>query len=153
MGYRSEAVTKRFPHRLAETLRSIPEQYCFNWRCHTDCQNAKKIRTSLGNDAMHVIDFTGKTSYLGVRTQLIRARLILTNDSIMMHVAAASGNPMISFWGSTVPELGFKPLSDKQAKLIAAPKFSCRPCHTSGRSSCPKKHFGCMTTIEPANNR
>ena len=142
--------TKRLPNStVAETLRSIPEKKIVLIGDHTDSENAKKIKASLGNDGMHVIDFTGKTTYQE-STQLIQhAGLILTNDSIMMHVAAASGNPMISFWGSTVPEFGFAPLSDKSTIISAPQKFSCRPCHTSGRSSCPKKHFGCMTTIEP----
>ena len=59
---------------------------------------AKKITTALGKEGRHVLDLTGKTTFKESAGLIQQARLILTNDSVMMHVAAASGNPMISFW-------------------------------------------------------
>ena len=140
--------TKRLPVSIiAKTLQAI-HHHVILIGDSTDCQNAQSILAHLPKDH-HVTDLTGKTSFLESVELIKQARLTLANDSVMMHVASGTGKPLISFWGSTTPELGFTPLS-KKAKLIAAPKkLSCQPCHTAGRPSCPKKHFNCMMTIKP----
>lgn len=140
--------TKRLPNSIiAKTIQSIPHSVILIGDS-TDCENAQRILAHLPK-GHNVIDLTGKTSFLESVELIKRARLTLANDSLMMHVAAGSGKPLISFWGSTTPELGFRPLSN-HATLISAPKkLSCQPCHTAGRSSCPKKHFNCMMTIKP----
>ena len=132
---------------IAKTLQSI-HHHVILIGDSTDRENAQSILAHLPKDH-HVTDLTGKTSFLESVELIKQARLTLANDSVMMHVASGTGKPLISFWGSTTPELGFTPLS-KKAKLIAAPKkLSCQPCHTAGRPSCPKKHFNCMMTIKP----
>lgn len=140
--------TKRLPVSIiTKTLQSI-DHHVILIGDSSDCQNAQSIIAHLPKKH-RITDLTGKTSFLESVELIKRARLTLANDSVMMHVASGTGKPLISFWGSTTPELGFKPLSN-HAKLIAAPKkLSCQPCHTAGRSSCPKKHFNCMMTIEP----
>ena len=140
--------TKRLPLSIvSKTIQSLEHNILLIGDA-SDCQNAQRILEHLPKEHK-VFDLTGKTSFLESVELVKRARLTLTNDSLLMHVAAGTGKPLISFWGSTTPALGFKPLS-KQAKLIAAPKrLACRPCHTAGRSSCPKGHFNCMMSIEP----
>lgn len=72
-----------------------------------------------------------------------------TNDSFLMHVAAAFQKPVVSFFGSTTPQLGFAPF--RSPSLVMEDKnLSCRPCTHIGRNSCPKKHFQCMMNLNPA---
>jgi len=86
---------------------------------------------------------------------LIRqADAVLSNDTGLMHVAAAFKKPILSVWGNTIPAFGMYPYLPDQYKansLIAEVKgLSCRPCSKLGYQTCPKKHFRCMKEIDLA---
>ncbi len=77
-----------------------------------------------------------------------QANVVLTNDTGLMHIAAAFKKKIISFWGNTVPELGMTPyLSHSASKIFEIKKLKCRPCSKLGYHKCPKKHFNCMNNI------
>jgi ADP-heptose:LPS heptosyltransferase len=80
-----------------------------------------------------------------------KAKLVVTHDTGMMHIAAAFNKKTISIWGGTVPWLGFKPYHTETEKsiIIEQISLSCRPCSKYGRASCPKEHFRCMKDITP----
>jgi ADP-heptose:LPS heptosyltransferase len=73
---------------------------------------------------------------------------VITNDTGLMHIAAAFHKPIISVWGNTIPEFGMYPLLPeefKETSFISEVKgLSCRPCSKIGFQECPKKHFHCM---------
>ena len=80
---------------------------------------------------------------------LIRqAPFFLSNDSGLMHAAAAFQIPQIAIFGSTTRELGFFPLNPK-ALLLENSGLACRPCSHIGKSKCPRGHFKCMQEITP----
>jgi ADP-heptose:LPS heptosyltransferase len=75
------------------------------------------------------------------------ARIIITHDTGLMHIAAAFQKPIISIWGNTVPEFGMGPYYGNQAAKHQAFEIrglKCRPCSKIGHKSCPKGHFKCM---------
>jgi len=74
-------------------------------------------------------------------------RVLVSNDSGPMHVAAAVGTPVVVIFGSTVPELGFAPFRCP-AEIVQIDGLECRPCHPHGRKRCPRKHFRCMKEID-----
>lgn len=78
-----------------------------------------------------------------------QAKFVITQDTGMMHIAAALKKKTISIWGGTVPYLGFEPygLGDSLSQVIEVKDLSCRPCSKYGRSSCTKEHFKCMKNI------
>ncbi len=85
-----------------------------------------------------------------------RAKLIISNDTGLMHIAAAFKRPVISIWGNTVPEFGMYPyygsnfLSNKRGMpydVVEVKNLSCRPCSKIGYNKCPKGHFKCMEQI------
>jgi ADP-heptose:LPS heptosyltransferase len=80
-----------------------------------------------------------------------RAKLIISHDTGLMHIAAAFQKPIISVWGNTVPEFGMYPYfgvkSSQESSTIEVKKLSCRPCSKIGYDKCPKKHFKCMEEI------
>jgi len=75
-------------------------------------------------------------------------KLILTNDSGLMHAASAAGVPLVSIFGSTVKDFGFVPFG-VQNLILENNSLFCRPCSHIGKSNCPKTHFKCMKEITP----
>lgn len=86
-----------------------------------------------------------------------QAKLIVSNDTGLMHVAAAFKKPIAALWGNTTPEMGMFPYYGyNNLKTNVAPNLlllenknlSCRPCSKIGFNKCPKKHFKCMNILQ-----
>ncbi|MBW1842382.1 MAG: lipopolysaccharide heptosyltransferase II, partial [Deltaproteobacteria bacterium] len=88
------------------------------------------------------IDLSGRTR-LGEAMALIeRCRLFVTNDSGLMHVAAALNVPLIAVFGST-NSTTTGPWS-KNSKIVQVP-IPCSPCL---KPECPEGHLDCMNKID-----
>ena len=103
------------------------------------------IRMAPPNAAFNL---AGKCSLMEAAAYIQQATLFVSNDSGLMHMAAAFRKPQVAIFGSTTRELGFFPLNP-EAIVIENEGLSCRPCHHIGRSSCPKSHFRCMRELTP----
>jgi len=84
-------------------------------------------------------------------------RVVVSNDTGLMHVAAAYKKPIISLWGNTSPDMGMFPYygsnnlktSYEPLSIIFENKsISCHPCSKIGYSKCPKGHFNCMNKLD-----
>jgi ADP-heptose:LPS heptosyltransferase len=80
---------------------------------------------------------------------LIRqAGKVITNDTGLMHIAAAFGKEILSVWGNTIPEFGMYPYLEGKvnasSRIFEVKGLSCRPCSKIGFEKCPKGHFRCM---------
>ncbi|MFO7879291.1 MAG: glycosyltransferase family 9 protein, partial [Bacteroidales bacterium] len=74
-----------------------------------------------------------------------QAKLIITHDTGLMHIAAAFHKPVLSVWGNTIPEFGMSPFeADPDSEIFEVKNLPCRPCSKIGYNKCPKKHFDCM---------
>ena len=87
----------------------------------------------------------GKTSVLQSAAILSLCRVLLSNDSAPVHMASATGTPVVAIFGSTIPEFGFAPYGVDQ--VIIEKQMDCRPCGIHGKRKCPEKHFRCMRDI------
>ena len=77
------------------------------------------------------------------------AKLIITHDTGMMHIAAAFKKKIYSIWGNTIPDFGMSPyLANPNSKTIEVKNLICRPCTKIGFKQCPKGHFNCMNKID-----
>lgn len=78
--------------------------------------------------------------------------VMISLDSANMHLADAAGIPVVSIWGGTHPDMGFKPVNQPEEYIVESEEyFACRPCSVYGRKDCVLKDrpFACLTTISP----
>jgi len=112
-----------------------------------DAELGEKIVTkSNGN----IRNFCGKLSLNESAACLQLSKLVLTNDTGLMHIAAALKKPIYSFWGNTIPEFGMYPYygsSIIKHEIFETKNLSCRPCSKIGFKKCPYTHFKCMNEI------
>ena len=88
-------------------------------------------------------DFTGRTSLAEAVDLLSLAQVVVSNDSGLMHVAAALDQPIIALYGSSDPCFT-PPLNDK-AEILSL-RLSCSPCF---QRVCPLGHTNCLIGIKP----
>lgn len=97
----------------------------------------------------NVVDFTGQLRINQSASLVKNARLVISNDTGLMHIAAAFRKKILSVWGNTSPEFGMYPyLPGKGSEMIEVKGLACRPCSKLGYRKCPKKHFRCMNDIQ-----
>ena len=108
--------------------------------------------TILSQSKGNVLNYAGKIS-LNQSASLVRnANIVLTNDTGLMHIAAAFKKKILSFWGNTVPDFGMTPYqSNEVSQTLEIENLKCRPCSKLGYKKCPKKHFKCMNEIDTSN--
>jgi lipopolysaccharide heptosyltransferase I len=88
-------------------------------------------------------DFTGQTNLADAVALIRRAAVVVTNDSGLMHIAAALGKPAISIFGPTNPvQVG--PYG--QPNSVVRLDLPCSPCNYRRLAQCPNSH-ACMRDL------
>ena len=90
-----------------------------------------------------LINLSGKTSLSDTVDIIALANCVISNDSGLMHVAAAVGSNLIAIYGSTSP--GFTPPLLKNACIVTS-NISCSPCN---KRFCKYGHYNCLNLITP----
>jgi len=115
---------------------------------------AAEVLTS--SDSQKIFNGCGKFS-INASADLVRqAKLVISHDTGLMHIATAFKKPLISIWGNTIPEFGMFPyygynnlqFPDDRMDIIQHKGLYCRPCTKIGYSRCPKGHFRCMQDLD-----
>ncbi|MFO0439802.1 MAG: lipopolysaccharide heptosyltransferase II [Betaproteobacteria bacterium] len=104
-------------HEVAATIAAQAPGACTNLCGHTDIAQAADL--------------------------LAAARLTVSNDSGLMHVAAAVGRPLVALYGSSSP--GFTPPLSPKARVISL-ALACSPCF---QRHCPLGHLDCLNRLSP----
>ena len=113
-------------------------------------EDREAAETIASVDDIKVYNACGKFS-LNESADLVRkAKLVITHDTGLMHIAAAYKKPIISLWGNTVPAFGMTPYYGAAMVpdvILQVHKLWCRPCSKIGYNQCLLGHFKCMEKI------
>lgn len=105
-----------------------------------DAETATKIE-SLTEHPVH--NLCGQTSLTDVIDLLAACNAAVTNDSGLMHIAAAVNVPVVAMYGATTPT--YTPPLQKNAKAFYV-KLACSPCW---QRTCQYNHYRCLKDILP----
>lgn len=140
--------TKRWPTgHFAELAQSIVTNNTNNQiillGSKGDHSLAQEIEAKAKGDG-HIHNWCGDTSLDEAIALIGMSKAVISNDSGLMHIAAALKTPQVAIFGSSDPA-HTPPLSDK-AKVIWL-NLPCSPCH---KRECPLGHLKCLNDILPA---
>ncbi|HEX5336818.1 MAG TPA: lipopolysaccharide heptosyltransferase II [Gallionella sp.] len=131
-----------------------PEAYFAELACRLDLQGYAVWLIGSGKDkpVAEEIDrlaggictnLCGRTDLADAIALLACAQLVVSNDSGLMHLAAALDRPLLALFGSSSPQ--FTPPLSAQARVVKL-DIECSPCF---KRECPLGHFNCMTQLTP----
>jgi heptosyltransferase-2 len=139
---------KRWPERhyaavAAERIAAGEQVWIFG--SEKDAPVAEAIRNSLPESQRifcHLL--AGKTKLAEAIDLLSCANAVVSNDSGLMHIAAALNRPLVAVYGSSSPQFT-PPLSD--AVEIVRLGLDCSPCF---KRECPLVHLNCLNELPPS---
>lgn len=134
---------KRWPvEHFAELAKHKLEQGWSVWLFGSEKDQAVGEQINQLTDGA-CVDFTGRTALGEAIDLMAQADVVVSNDSGLMHVAAALDKKLIAIYGSSDP--GFTPPLNAKAKIIDL-YLDCSPCFSR---ECPLGHSHCLTQISP----
>ena len=128
------------PERFAEAAEKISAQLSVQWILFgttRDVTVGQQIAAALGD---HCVNRIGQTTIDQLIDELRECRLLLTNDTGTMHLAALLDVPVVAIFGSTEPRLT-RPLGNRH--IILRHHVECSPCFLR---KCPID-FRCMQAV------
>jgi len=137
---------KRWPEKYyAEVAKEYLDKgyNLFIFGAKQDSETALKVIEYIGN-SNNIYNLTGRLNLTETVGILSKANYLITNDSGLMHVAAALDKKAIAIYGSTSHKFT-PPLSDK-CKVLFDDNISCRPCF---KRTCQYDHYKCLYNITP----
>ena len=135
--------SKRWPARyFGELAQGIAAKGCAVWLIgsRNDRDASAEIEQHSGGVCRNLC---GETTLADAIDLLASTSFVVSNDSGLMHVAAAVGRPLIALYGSTSP--GFTPPLSPDARILKL-DLPCSPCF---KRECPLGHFNCMMQLTP----
>jgi heptosyltransferase-2 len=133
---------KRWPERYyGELAAEMIGQGWSVWLCGSEkdrqvCAEVNRVA------ADRCVDLSGRTSLAQAVDLMSLADTVVSNDSGLMHVAAALNRPLVALYGSSDP--GFTPPLNPRSRVLNL-GLDCSPCF---KRECPEGHLRCLTDIK-----
>ncbi|MFQ3323118.1 MAG: heptosyltransferase-2 [Pseudomonadales bacterium] len=112
--------------------------WCFG--SNNDVVISEEIKMLAGGENCHVV--AGKTALGDAIDLLGLASAVVSNDSGLMHIAAALARPLVTVYGSTSADFT-PPLSD-----VVEMVYTDEPCRPCFQRECPLGHLNCLNKLE-----
>lgn len=96
----------------------------------------------------NVTALAGKVRLAGEMALVSNLDCVVAMDSLVMHLAALVGTPVVSVWGATHPGLGFLGYGVPQEGIVQA-DLPCRPCSVFGNKPCRYGDWRCLAAVTP----
>ena len=116
-----------------------------------EAEDAAAIAAAVPAGAARVVNLIGQTTLMQALGVIEQAGWMVSNDSGLMHVAAAFGVPQVAVFGSSSP-LHTPPLNER-ARVVwlkqdaaYSPALDCAPCF---ERVCPLGHLRCLNDVSP----
>jgi phosphomannomutase/phosphoglucomutase len=134
---------KRWPEAYyAELARTLHQRGYAIWLLGSG--KDKAVADQIDELSGHLChNLCGSTDLTDAVALLACADWVASNDSGLMHLAAALDRPMVAIFGSSSPQ--FTPPLSPRAKVLKL-DLSCSPCF---KRECPLGHFNCMLQLKP----
>ena len=134
---------KRWP---TEAFAAVAGHYAgLGWRVWLfGSEKDRDITHAIADQVPDAIDLAGRTSLAQAIDLLAMSTVAVSNDSGLMHVAAATGTGVVALYGSSDP--GYTPPLSHQAQVLYR-GLECSPCFAR---ECPLGHLNCLRGITPA---
>ncbi len=107
---------------------------------HALCESIRK-------KVPQALNLSGQTCLEDSLKLLAKSQLLISNDSGAMHLASSVDTPVVSVFGPTTLDIGYRPWNPKS--IVIQKDLSCRPCGKHGHKECPLGTHECMKSIEP----
>jgi heptosyltransferase II len=133
---------KRWPaEKYAELARRLVKQGSRVW-LFGSTKDQKVCREIVERTGGSIVDLSGKTRLEDAIDLIALVDQVVTNDSGLMHIAAATGRRLVAIYGSSSPAFT-PPLTDLVEVLTLG--LECSPCF---ERECPLGHLNCLRQIE-----
>lgn len=99
------------------------------------------------NAGGRVVNAAGQFGLQETGAVLSSARVAVSGDTGVMHMATAVGTPVVALFGPTVQPFGFFPYTSRARVMELA--LPCRPCSSKGSARCPLGHHRCLGDLGP----
>ncbi|MCX7098322.1 MAG: lipopolysaccharide heptosyltransferase II [Methylococcales bacterium] len=134
---------KRWPARYYAELAK--HKLAEGWQvCLFGSEKDQEVAAEINREVPGCVDFTGRTSMAEAVDLLSLANTVVTNDSGLMHVAAALDKNIIALYGSSDPN--FTPPLNGKSQVLSL-QLDCSPCF---KRECPFGHTQCLEGLMPA---
>ncbi|MEK6646912.1 MAG: lipopolysaccharide heptosyltransferase II [Candidatus Firestonebacteria bacterium] len=104
-------------------------------------EGEEKLGFNIVSEIKNAKNFVGKFSIDETMAAIKRCKVVLSNDTGLMHIAAAFNIPVVAIFGSTSP-IWTAPLGDNH--IVLYKKLSCGPCF---KRICPLGTYECFNKI------
>ena len=133
-----------FPERFAAVADQLQEEFAAFVVLLGAGGDEEPARQIVAARRFPTLNLVGRTNLRTALAVIHELDLLITNDSGLMHAAAALWTPLVALFGSTDPlSTGpFTPL----ASVLHEP-LACSPCR---QRQCPEKHYQCLKLITVA---